>query len=164
MIPVPAVFSHTGQIHTVFKDFIREQIRQKFVHFENQAKPSKINSVFKWWSKCISMAIAKTASRNVIYKANKLGESMFVRQSEMLIPEEELGSQSPVSYEEDFEDLSSNVDLYVFNDQMVQGYRGVNINSRHNEESLGELYRKDDIDVSNQEHTAPVYFQSLSLD
>ena len=51
---------------------------------------------------------------------------------------------------------------------MVQGYsyRGVNINSRHNEESLGEMYRKDDIDVSNQgqEHTAPVYFQSLSLD
>ena len=39
--------------------------------------------------------------------------------------------QSPVSYEEDFEDLSSNADLYVFNDQMVQGYsyRGVNINT-----------------------------------
>ena len=91
---------------------------------------------------------------------------MFVRQSEMSIPEEELGSQSPVSYEEDFEDLSSNVDLYVFNDQMVQGYRGVNINGRHNEESLGEMYRKDDIDVSisNKEHTAPVYFQPLSLD
>ena len=56
------------------------------------------------------------------------------------------------------------MDLYVFNDQMIQGYRGVNINSRHNEESLGEMYRKDYIDVSNQEHTAPVYFQSLSLD
>ena len=60
--------------------------------------------------------------------------------------------------------LQVRFDLYVFNDQMVQGYRGVNINSRHNEESLGEMYRKDDIDVSNQEHTAPVYFQSLSLD
>ena len=47
---------------------------------------------------------------------------------------------------------------------MVQGYRGVNINSRHNEESLGELYRKDDIEVSNQEHTTPMYFQSLSSD
>ena len=49
---------------------------------------------------------------------------------------------------------------------MVQGYsyRGVNINGRHNEESLGEMYRKDDIDVSNQEHTVPVYFQPLSLD
>ena len=92
------------------------------------------------------MVIAKTASssssRNVVYKANKLGESMFARQSEMLMlmPEEELGSQSPVSNEEDFEDLSSNADLYVFNDQMVQGYsyRGVNINTRDNEESLGE--------------------------
>ena len=41
--------------------------------------------------------------------------------TEMLIPEEELGSQSPVSYEEDFEDLSTNADLYVFNDQMAQG-------------------------------------------
>ena len=111
------------------------------------------------------MVIAKTASRNVAYKANKLGESMFARQSEMLMPEEELGSQSPVSYEEDFEDLSSNVDLYVFNDQMAQGYRGVNINinSRHNEESFGEMYRKDDIDVSNQEHTAPVYFYFRSV-
>ena len=110
------------------------------------------------------MVIAKTASRNVVYKANKLGESMFARQSEMLMPEEELGSQSPVSYEEDFEDLSSNADLYVFNDQTVQGYRGVNINTRDNEESLGEMHMKDYIDVSNQENTAPVYFQSLSLD
>ena len=161
---IPAVFSHTGQIHTAFKDLIREQIRQKIVTFENQAKPSKINSVFKWWSKCISMVIAKTASRNVVYKANKLGESMFARQSEMLMPEVELGSQSPVSYEEDFEELSSNADLYVFNHQMVQGYRGVNINTRDNEESLGEMHMKDYIDVSNQENTAPVYFQSLSLD
>ena len=112
------------------------------------------------------MVIAKTASRNVAYKANKLGESMFARQSEMLMPEEELGSQSPVSYEEDFEELSSNADLYVFNDQMAQGYRGVNINTRDDEESVGEMHMKDyvDVDVSNQENVAPVYFQSLSLD
>ena len=47
----------------------------------------------------------------------------------MLIPEEELGSQSPVSYEEDFEDLSSNVDLYVFNDQMVGAAVDLNLRS-----------------------------------
>ena len=152
------------QIHTAFKDFIREQIRQKIVAFESQAKSSKIKSVLKWWSKCISMVIAKTASRNVAYKANKLGELMFARQSEMLMPEEELGSQSLGSYEEDFEDLSSNADLYVFNDQMVQGYRGVNINTRDNDESLGDMHMKDHMDVSNQENVAPVYFQSLSLD
>ena len=50
--------------------------------------------------------------------------------------------------------------LYVFNHQMVQGYRGVNINTRDNDESLGDMH----MDVSNQENVAPVYFQSLSLD
>ena len=62
---VPAVFSHTGQIHGDFKAFVREQIKQKLVAFEGDAKPSKTRSTMKWWSKCISMAIAKTASRNV---------------------------------------------------------------------------------------------------
>ena len=80
------------------------------------------------------------------------------------MPEEELGSQSSVSYGENFEDLSTNADLYVFNDQMVQSYRGVNIYTRDNEESLSEMHMKDYIDVSNQENTAPLYFQSLSLD
>ena len=65
---------------------------------------------------------------------------MFARESETLMPEEELGSQSPVGYEEDFKELSSIADLYVFNHQMVQGYRGVNINintnTRDNDESL----------------------------
>ena len=98
------------------------------------------------------------------YKATKLGESIFERQSETLTPEEELGSQSPVSYEEDFEDLRRNADLYVFNDQTAQGYRGVNINTQDNEESLGEAHMKDYIDVSSQESAAPVYFQSLSLE
>ena len=60
--------------------------------------------------------------------------------------------------------LSSNVDLYVFNNQMVQGYRGVNVNTRDDDESLGDMRMKDHMDVSNQENVAPVYFQSLSLD
>ena len=80
------------------------------------------------------------------------------------MPEVELGSQNPASREEDFEELSSNADLYVFNHQMVQGYRGVNINTRDNHESLGDMRMKDHMDVSNQENVAPVYFQSLSLD
>ena len=70
------------------------------------------------------VTLAKTITYTEKYITNLLLLSLlFVRQSEMLIPEEELGSQSPVSYEKDFEDLSSNVDLYVFNDQMVEGYR-----------------------------------------
>ena len=38
------------------------------------------------------------------------------------------------------------------------------INTRDDEESVGEMHMKDYIDVSNQENVAPVDFQSLSLD
>ena len=51
-----------------------EQIRQKLVAFEGQTKSSKIKSVMKWWSKCISMVIAKTASRSVAFKVAKFKE------------------------------------------------------------------------------------------
>ena len=46
---VPAVFSHTGQIHGEFKVFVTEQIKQKLIAFEGDAKSSKIRSVMKWW-------------------------------------------------------------------------------------------------------------------
>ena len=68
----PAVFSQTGQIYCPFKSLIKEQIRQHLIAFEGQTKPSKIKSVMKWWSKCISMIIAKTASRNVAFKSVNL--------------------------------------------------------------------------------------------
>ena len=56
------------------------------------------------------MVIAKTAStsRNVVYKATKSGESIFERQSEMFMPEEDLAAKSSVTYEEDLEDLGYN--------------------------------------------------------
>ena len=74
----PVVFSQTEQIYGPFKSLIKEQIRRHLIDFEGQAKPSKIKSVMKWWSKCISMIIAKAASRNVAFKSVKLGESVFM--------------------------------------------------------------------------------------
>ena len=59
---IPAVFSHTGQIHAEFKALVREQIRHKLIDFEGEPKSSKIRAGMKWWSRCISIAIAKTAS------------------------------------------------------------------------------------------------------
>ena len=76
---------NTGQIHGEFKALIKEQIRQKLIAFEGEAKSSKIRSVMKWWSKCISMAIAKTASRNVAFKVAKMRESIMEDQDELLI-------------------------------------------------------------------------------
>ena len=123
--------------------FAWEQTRHKLIAFEGQAKPSKINSVMKWWSKCISMVIAKTASRNVAFKAARLGDSIFDRQSEI----RRTGAvqvNSP-SHEEDFDDVGCNADLYASRQDAFQGScRGS--------------------DERSQQQNDPHCFQSFSLD
>ena len=71
--------SSAGQIHGeyIIKAFVKEQIRHEPIAFEGQAISSKIRFVMKWWSRCISMAIAKTASRNVAFKVAKMRDSIM---------------------------------------------------------------------------------------
>ena len=95
------LYSVQWQIHDAFKDFLREQIRHKVIAFEGHAKSSKVSSAMKWWSKCISMVIAKTASRNVAFKAARLGDSIFDRQSEILMTE--AATVNSPSQEDDFD-------------------------------------------------------------
>ena len=113
---VPAVFSHTGQIHGEFKAFVKEQIKQKLVAFEGDAKASKTRSAMKWWSKCISMAIAKTASRNVAFKVAKMREAITEDQDEFLMRSSD---QTEVGLENNnatfLEDAAQNADLYIAN-------------------------------------------------
>ena len=44
---IPAIFSHTGQIHGEFKYFVKKQIRHKVILYEGEAKCSKVRSVMK---------------------------------------------------------------------------------------------------------------------
>ena len=83
---IPAVFSHAGQIHDDFKAFVREQIRYKLIDVEGEPKSSKIRAVMnmKWWTRCISMAIAKTASRNVAFKVARLRDAIMQDQDEFI--------------------------------------------------------------------------------
>ena len=80
----PATFSHTGQIHEALKIFVKEQIRAKLEHFEGPVKSSKVKSHMNWWVKCISAVIAKTASRNVAFKARKLSDSLWTVRTVLL--------------------------------------------------------------------------------
>jgi len=114
---VPTIFSHTGQIHGAFKSLLGEQIRQNLVAFEGQAKPSKIKSVMKWWSKCISMVIAKTASRNVAFKAAKIADSAFAGQSEILT--REVARDDVPNDEQALDDLGRNADLYILHQDVA---------------------------------------------
>ena len=115
---IPAVFSHTGQIHEEFKTFAKEQIRAKFEHFESQVKSSKVKSQLNWWVKCISAVIAKTASRNVAFKARKLRESIMEGQDSFIIimrQPEDVEAEFGEDDEDVVADAGNNADLYAAN-------------------------------------------------
>ena len=82
---IPAVFSHTAQIHGEFKGLVKKQIRHKLTCFEGEAKSSKVRSAMRWWSKCASIVITKTASRNVAFKVARMSESIMESQEELTI-------------------------------------------------------------------------------
>ena len=43
-----------------------------------------IRAVMKWWTRCISMVIAKSASRNVAFKVARMRDAMMQDQDEFI--------------------------------------------------------------------------------
>ena len=84
---VHVVFSHTGQIHESIKRLIAEQIRHKLTLSEGEAKQPRVRSTMRWWTKCVSMAIAKTARRNIAAKAGKMSEAVLDAQASFVTSE-----------------------------------------------------------------------------
>ena len=42
-----------------------------------EAKRSRVKLAMRWWTKCVSMMIAKTASRNVAAKVGKMSVAIL---------------------------------------------------------------------------------------
>ena len=74
----------------------------------------------KWWSKCISVAIAKTTSRNVAFKVAKMREAIMEDQDEFLMRST---GRTEVGLEANnaalLEDVVRNADLYIIANQDV---------------------------------------------
>ena len=75
---IPAVFSHTGQMHGEVKRFIKDQIRLQLTYTEGEAKSSKVQLAFRWWSKCISSVMSRTASRNIFFSSAIISRTLNV--------------------------------------------------------------------------------------
>ena len=79
---------------------------------------SKVKSHMNWWIKCILAVIAKTASRNVAFKARKVRDSIMEDQDRFIMRELD---DAEVGLGEDCEeasaDVGSNADLYVANQE-----------------------------------------------
>ena len=70
----------------------------------------------KWWTKCISMAIAKTASRNVAFKVARLRDAIMQDQDEFIIRDTNLEDAALVANDRaSLEDIACNADLYISN-------------------------------------------------
>ena len=88
--------------------------------FEGDAKASKTRSVMKWWSKCISVVIAKTASRSVAFKVAKMREAIMEDQDEFLMRNSEhtdVGVEANNNNRAQLEDVAQNADLYIANQE-----------------------------------------------
>ena len=118
---MPINYQYYGQIHKSIKRLIAEQIRNKLAFSEGVVKQSRVRSTMRWWTKCISMVIAKTASRNVAFKTNVMSQAVLEAQSSFVTPEtmDQEASSQRCSLNDG--DVVRNADLYVFNHEVVNG-------------------------------------------
>ena len=64
---IPAIFSHTGQIHKAVLDLMSSQIfKHKLELDDPQVQSSKIKSMLNLWVKQLSCVINRTAARNIM--------------------------------------------------------------------------------------------------
>ena len=105
-------------IHDDFKALVREQIRHKLIDVEGEPKSSKIRGVMKWWTRCISMAIAKTASRNVAFKVARMRDAIMKDQDEFITREVNFDDGALVANDRaNLDDVVCNADLYIANQE-----------------------------------------------
>ena len=74
-----------------------------------------MKSTVRWWTKRVSMLIAKTASRNIAAKAGKRSEAVLDAQASFVTPEAR-GHEASSEHESlDDNDVERSADLYIFN-------------------------------------------------
>ena len=113
-------FVPAGQIHESIKRLITEQARHKLMLSEGEWKQSRVKSTVRWWTKRVSMLIAKTASRNIAAKAGKMSEAILDAQASF-VTSSATGQEASSERESlDDDDVERNADLCNFNHEVTQ--------------------------------------------
>ena len=113
------MFSHTGQMHGEVKRFMKDQIRLQLTYTEGEAKSSKVELAFRWWSKCISSVISRTASRNVLFSSARISKALNVDR----VPPLNDGPQHGTQFGSSGDDLQAFIDefdLMISNQDVMQ--------------------------------------------
>ena len=75
---MPAVFSHTVQIHQAVRDFMFNQIKLKLELADSHVQSSKIQITFRFWVTQLACVINRTACRSILAGASSLVDSANV--------------------------------------------------------------------------------------
>mgnify|MGYP006066465083 FL=1 len=106
-------------MHGEVKRFIKDQIRLQLSYKEGEAISSKVELAFRWWSKCISSVISRTASRNVLFSSARIGKALNVDRVPPLSDE----SQDDTKFGSSGDDLQAFIDefdLMISNQDVIQ--------------------------------------------
>jgi len=69
---------------------------------------SKVQLAFRWWSKCISSVISRTASRNVLFSSARIGKALNVDR----VPPLNDDSQDDTQFGSSGDDLQAFIDEF----------------------------------------------------
>ena len=93
----------------------------KLAFSEGVVKQSRVRSTMRWWTKCISIVIAKTASRNVAFRTSVMSQVVLEAQSTFVTSEATDQEASSQRCSLNDGDVVCNADLYVFNHEVDNG-------------------------------------------
>ena len=106
-------------MHGEVKRFIKDQIRLQLSYTEGEAKSSKVELAFRWWSKCISSVISRTASRNVLFSSARISKALNVDR----VPPPDDDSQDDTQFGSsghDHQAFIDEFDLMISNQDIIQ--------------------------------------------
>ena len=73
---IPAIFSHTGQVHQAAMDLMFNQIKHKMELADPEVQSGEVQNVLNFWVQQLSCVINRTACRSILAGATSLVDSV----------------------------------------------------------------------------------------
>ena len=115
---IPAIFSHTGQIHDTIKGWLFNQIKMKMELDDPQIHNGKIQSTMRYWMTDLSAVINKSASRAILAATTMLVDK--VNSTPPIAPSSDQCDETLKANHESAQHFIEEMDLLVLNQNHTQ--------------------------------------------
>ena len=115
---IPAIFSHTGQIHDTIKGWMFNQIKMKMELDDPQVQNGKIQSTMRYWTTDLSAVINKATSRAILAATTTLVDK--VNSTPPMAPSSDQCDETLKANHESAQHFMEEMDLLVLNQNHTQ--------------------------------------------